>query len=73
MPTISDYFLADNSGFSQSRPGGVGGDDLYYFEFKKVEIVAAGRVTDKDTYQPIPNAIVVIQNNSKQTEHINYR
>lgn len=60
--------LADNSGFfTSSRPGGVGGDDLYYFEFKKVEIVAAGRVTDKDTYQPIPNAIVVIQNNSKQT------
>ena len=55
--------MANNSGFfTSNRPGGVGDDDLYYYGNKKVEIIASGRVVNKDTYLPVPEAIVVITN-----------
>lgn len=55
--------LTPNSGFfTSNRPGGVGDDDLYFYDFKKIEIIASGRVVNKDTYAPIPEAIVVITN-----------
>ena len=55
--------MANNSGFfTSNRPGGVGDDDLYFYGFRKVEIVASGRVVNKDTYMPVPDAIVVITN-----------
>lgn len=63
---------ATNEGyFSSNRPGGKGGDDIYQIIEKKPLIVQdcqqfiSGIVTDETTKLPLENAIVILQDESK--------
>ncbi|MDR2963279.1 MAG: OmpA family protein [Bacteroidales bacterium] len=47
--------------FASNRIGGVGDDDLYYFEYRPMKITACGTVVNTH-FKPIANAIVVITN-----------
>ncbi len=46
-----------NGFFSSNRPGGSGDDDIYAFD-KKSKVVLLGKVIDKKTREPIPDALV---------------
>lgn len=46
--------------FSSNREGGKGSDDIYTFEITECEQLVTGTVQDKNTYELIPNATVVL-------------
>ncbi len=46
----------DNGLFSSSRAGGKGSDDIYMFD-KKVQVVLLGKVIDKKSREPVPDAL----------------
>ncbi|MDD5571521.1 MAG: OmpA family protein [Bacteroidales bacterium] len=55
-------FLGNDSGlFCSNRTGGTGDDDIYSFKLLPVNITASGLITDKETKQIIPNAIVILK------------
>lgn len=55
-------FLGNDSGlFCSNRTGGIGDDDIYSFKLLPVNISASGLITDKETKQVIPNAIVILK------------
>jgi outer membrane protein OmpA-like peptidoglycan-associated protein len=58
---------ADSGLFSSNRPNGAGSDDIYLFDKKNV-IVLLGKVIDKKTKEPIPNAIVKLLDKETQRE-----
>jgi len=48
--------------FSSDRPGGSGSDDIYSFvEMLMIKLKLEGIVYDKNTMQPVPNALVSLQ------------
>ncbi|HXH17672.1 MAG TPA: OmpA family protein [Chitinophagales bacterium] len=49
----------ENGYFSSNRPGGSGSDDIYVFD-KKVTVILIGKVIDKKTKEPIPDALVKV-------------
>jgi outer membrane protein OmpA-like peptidoglycan-associated protein len=52
----------ETKGFiSSNRPGGKGDDDIYEFTIKPVEeVLVSGVVRDKDSLEPIANALVMV-------------
>ncbi|MFA6923576.1 MAG: OmpA family protein [Bacteroidales bacterium] len=55
-------FLGNDSGlFCSNRTGGIGDDDIYSFKLLPVNITASGLITDKETKQIIPNAIIILK------------
>ncbi len=59
---FSYTLLSETTGMlASNRIGGVGGDDLYYFYYHAVKLEASGTVVNQN-YQPIKNALVVIEN-----------
>ena len=46
--------------FASNRPGGMGDDDIYYFD-DRVKVVLVGKVIDKKTGEEIPEAMVRLQ------------
>ncbi len=54
-------FINGRSGmFTSNRTGGVGEDDIYFFNAKGYEIGAKGIVLDAETGKPVEHAIVVL-------------
>lgn len=50
-----------NGMFASDRPGGKGGDDLYSFVRKEINIV--GQVVDKDTHLPVDDVKITLKEN----------
>jgi len=46
--------------FTSSRPGGAGSDDIYLFD-KNTKVILLGKVIDKKTKEPIPDAMVYLK------------
>lgn len=73
---------ADDFGFVQSptskfegfycsnRTGGVGGDDIYYFELDPKFKTIGGQLTEENTGNPISNATVIIQGSDGSTYEV---
>ncbi len=49
--------------YCSNRPGGKGDDDIYAITIKPFVFLARGKVTDKETGQPIPTANITVTNN----------
>jgi outer membrane protein OmpA-like peptidoglycan-associated protein len=49
--------------YCSNRPGGKGDDDMYAITVKPFVFLSKGKVTDKETGQPIPMANITITNN----------
>lgn len=49
--------------FSSNRKGGTGDDDIYLFD-TKVEVILLGKVIDKKTKDPVPDAVVKLLDKS---------
>lgn len=64
-------FLDAKSGlFSSNRKDGVGEDDIYYFKFKNVDIIAQGYVIDGETGLGISDVILVLTDNNGNSDTV---
>ena len=52
--------------FSSNRPGGKGGDDIYFFKIPRCMQVVTGTIKDVDSNDIIPNATVILLDENGQ-------